>query len=98
LIPLRLLNTPSGDEESVSVLATQWSETQRRLKQLGDEFPDKPQELIAEIGKRADELGIRFTRLLATATESSTPEERSLASTVLRITFGLESFLLEGRK
>ena len=98
LIPLRLLNTPSGDQESVNVLATKWGETQRRLLQLRDEFPDKPQELIVAIGKRAEEVGIRFGRLLATATESSTPEERSLAATVLRTTFGLESFLLEGQK
>jgi hypothetical protein len=36
--------------------------------------------------------------MLATATTSPVPEERSLAATVLRTTFGLESFLLEGRK
>ena len=97
-LPLRLLNTPSADHESVTTLATQWDETHRRLKALAGEFPDKPQDLIVEIGRRADEVGIRFSRLLATATESPFPEERSLAATVLRTTFGLESFLLEGRK
>lgn len=98
LIPLRLLNTPPGDQESIKVLATQWNETHRRLSQLSDEFPDKPQELIVEIGQRADEVGIRFRRLLATATASSISEEKSLAATVLQTTFGLESFLLEGHK
>ena len=97
-LPLRLLNTPTADRESVDALARQWEETHRRLKSLGDEFPDKPQDLIAEIGRRAEEVNIRFRRLLATATASPVPDERSLAATVLRATFGLESFLLEGRK
>jgi len=97
-IPLRLLNTPTVDDESVTTLAAQWVETYRRLKGLAEEFPDKPQDLVAEIGRRADELDIRFSRLLATSTNSPFPEERSLAAMVLRSTFGLESFLLEGRK
>ena len=97
-IPLRLLNTPSADPESITALALQWEETRARLSRLRDEFPDKPQNLIAEIGKRADEVGIRFGRLLETAMESPIAEERGLAATVLRTTFGLESFLLEGRK
>jgi 2-polyprenyl-3-methyl-5-hydroxy-6-metoxy-1,4-benzoquinol methylase len=97
-LPLRLLNTPTADRESVDALARQWEETHRHLKSLGDEFPDKPQDLIAEIGRRAEEVNIRFRRLLATATASPVPDERSLAAIVLRATFGLESFLLEGRK
>jgi 2-polyprenyl-3-methyl-5-hydroxy-6-metoxy-1,4-benzoquinol methylase len=97
-IPLRLLNTPIADRESVDALANQWEETHRRLKSLGDEFPDKPHDLIAEILRRAEDVNTRFRRLLATATTSPVPEERSLATTVLRTTFGLESFLLEGRK
>jgi 2-polyprenyl-3-methyl-5-hydroxy-6-metoxy-1,4-benzoquinol methylase len=97
-IPLRLLNTPSADPESITALALQWETTRARLTGLGDEFPDKPQDVIAEIGKRADEVGIRFARLLETVMESPFQEERDLAATVLRTTFGLESFLLEGRK
>lgn len=97
-IPLRLLNTPSADQESVAVLATRWDETRQRLEALGDEFPDKPRNLITEIARRADEVGISFGRLLATATGSPVPEERDLAATVLWTTFGLDAFLLEGRK
>lgn len=97
-IPLRLLNTPSADRESVAVLATRWDKTRRRLKALGDEFPDKPRNLITEIAKRVEEVDVRFGRLLATATGSPVPEERDLAATVLRTTFGLDAFLLEGRK
>ncbi len=97
-IPLRLLNTPSADQESVTALATHWIETRRRLGALVNEFPDKPQDLIAKIGARADEVGARFGRLLATATNSSAPQERDLAATVLRTNFGLDAFLLEGRK
>jgi hypothetical protein len=82
----------------VNVLAQQWEVIHRHLKSLGDEFPDKPRDLIAEIGRRADDVGTRFGRLLATATASPFPEEKSLAATVLRTTFGLESFLLEGLK
>ena len=97
-LPLRLLNTPTADRESVDALAIQWEATHRRLKGLDAEFPDKPQDLIAEIGRRAEDVNTRFQRLLATSTDSPIPEERSLAMTVLRTTFGLESFLLEGRK
>jgi len=97
-IPLRLLNSPSGDQEPVKALAQQWETIHRQLKGLGDQFPDKPRDLIAEIGKRADDVGIRFGRLMATATTSPFPEEADLAATVLRTTFGLESFLLEGLK
>ena len=61
-IPLRLLNSPSGDQESVEVLAQQWEAIHRHVKGLGDEFPDKPRELIAEIGRRADDVGIRESR------------------------------------
>jgi 2-polyprenyl-3-methyl-5-hydroxy-6-metoxy-1,4-benzoquinol methylase len=97
-IPLRLLNSPSGDQESVEVLAQQWEAVHRHVKGLGDEFPDKPRDLIAEIGRRADDVGIRLGRLLHTATASPFPEEKSVAATVIRTTFGLESFLLEGLK
>jgi hypothetical protein len=97
-LPLRLLNTPTADRESVDALANQWETTHGRLKGLGEEFSDKPQDLAAEIGRRAEDVNTRFRRLLATATASPIPEERSLAATVLRTTFGLESFLLEGRK
>ena len=97
-ISLKLLNSPSPDQESLVVLARQWEEIQLHLKGLGDEFPDKPRDLIAEIGSRADDVGMRLRSLLATATGSPFPEERSLAATVIRTTFGLESFLLEGLK
>jgi hypothetical protein len=97
-LPLRLLNTPTADRESVDALANLWEETHRRLNGLADEFPAKPLDLIAEIGTRAEDVNTRFRRLLATAIASPIPEERSLATTVLRTTFELESFLLEGRK
>lgn len=97
-VPLRLLNWPSPDQEAVVILAQQWDVIHRHLKGMGDEFPDKPGELISEIGRRADDVGTRFRSLLATATGSPLPEERSLAATVIRTTFGLESFLLEGLK
>ena len=64
---------------------------------LEREFPDKPSDLIDEIRNRSREADARFQRLLATATSSPIVEERSLADTVLRTTFGLDSFLLEGQ-
>ncbi len=97
-VTLRLLNAPSADQEAVALLAQRWDKTRLRLQALRDEFPDKPQDLIGDIAGRADEVGQRFGRLLATATGSPIPEERDLAATVLKTTFGLEAFLLEGRK
>jgi SAM-dependent methyltransferase len=97
-VTLRLLNAPPADQEAVALLAQRWDKTRVRLHALEEEFPDKPQDLIVEIAGRADEVGKRFGRLLATATGSPIPEERELAATVLQTTFGLEAFLLEGRK
>jgi 2-polyprenyl-3-methyl-5-hydroxy-6-metoxy-1,4-benzoquinol methylase len=97
-ITLRLLNAPIADKAAVALLAQSWESTRRRLQSLGDEFPDKPQHLIRDIVTRAAEVDTRFRRLWETATGSPIPEERDLAATVLQTTFGLEAFLLEGRK
>jgi SAM-dependent methyltransferase len=97
-IPLRLLNTPSADPEAVANLSSKWSEVMTRLAALSDEFPQRPPDLIAQISERAREVDARIGRLVATATTSPIPAERSLAATVLRTTFGLDSFLLEGHR
>ena len=96
-VPLRLMNAPTPDPEMVSSLATRWDRTRRRLNDLAAEFPEKPLHLMTEIRTRADELDVRFRRLLTTATESPVPQERDLAATILLTTFGLEAFLLEGQ-
>ena len=94
---LQLLNTPSPDPTAVSALAEKWAQILPRLQTLEREFPDKPSDLIEEIRNRSREADARFQRLLATATSSPIIEERSLADTVLRTTFDLDSFLLEGK-
>ena len=94
---LRLLNAPSPDSKVVSDLAESWAETLRRLQALDREFPDKPADLIEQIQARSLEENTRIQRLLTTATTSHITEERRLTETVFRTTFGLESFLLEGR-
>lgn len=97
-LPLRLLNAPVPDMEAVEGLLQQWTETRERISGLTTEALDKPQDLVEEIQARAGEMNVRFGRLYATATSSPLPEERDLASVILRTTFGLDSFLLEGRK
>ena len=94
---LRLLNASSPDSKAVSDLAESWAEILPRLLSLDREFPDKPPDLIEEIRERSREADTRIRRLITTATTSPIAEERSLADTVLSTTFGLESFLLEGR-
>jgi SAM-dependent methyltransferase len=96
-LPLRLLNAPYPDSKAVSDLVQSWSETLRRLQTLDREFPEKPADLIEQIRIRSSEADTRIQRLLTTATTSPISEERGVAETVLRTTFGLESFLLEGR-
>ena len=94
---MRLLNAPSPDPTAVPSFAESWAQVLRRLQALDREFPDKPADLIEEIRARAREVDTRIRRLLTTATTSRITEERNLAETVLTTTFGLESFLLEGR-
>ena len=96
-LPLRLLNAPNPDSKAVSDLVQSWAETLRRLQTLDREFPEKPADLIEQIRIRSSEADTRIQRLLTTATTSPISEERGVAETVLRTTFGLESFLLEGR-
>jgi 2-polyprenyl-3-methyl-5-hydroxy-6-metoxy-1,4-benzoquinol methylase len=97
-LPLRLLNAPVPDKEAVEGLVQQWAQARERISGLTTEAADKPQDLVEEIQARAGEMNVRFVRLHATATSSPLPEERDLASMILRTTFGLDSFLLEGRK
>lgn len=97
-IHLRLLNAPVPDQDAVKGLARQWAQVRERIAGLTTEAEDKPQDLVEEIQARAGEMNVRFGRLHATATSSPLPDERDLASVMLRTTFGLDSFLLEGRK
>jgi 2-polyprenyl-3-methyl-5-hydroxy-6-metoxy-1,4-benzoquinol methylase len=97
-IHLRLLNAPPAHHQAVVDLAQQWEEAHQRLLHLGAELPDKPADLIEAIQTRASEIATRFGRLLTTASSSPLAEERDIAASILLTTFGLDSFLLEGRK
>ena len=94
---LRLLNAPSPDSKAVSDLAGSWAETFRRLQALDHEFPDKPADLIEQISRVRWKRTSEFNASSPPPRHRRSPRNGSLAETVLRTTFGLESFLLEGR-
>ncbi|HEY7564994.1 MAG TPA: methyltransferase domain-containing protein [Acidimicrobiia bacterium] len=94
---LRLLNPPVADASLTEPLAARWDEAIATLRAL-TATPEQPTELVTSIQKRAEEADLGFRRLLETARSSPTPEERAVAQTTLLTRYGLESFLLEGRK